>query len=253
MLGKLLQSAHEQPQRTSLLLRSKGELERLPAPGGPVALEGDTRRDHLVIARKEMRDETARDLERRAARVEATEEELDEAARDLCREHALGRRVEAADVEGPRVAQRGRRGAGRERLVHVHEVERHGAEQALDRACHVHGQRHRAAAPGCPDRNALPHRQHPHETGGEQRRRIVLGGPNQPARLLHERARPARRDDEHGVAVLRERVRDALNVLVDLAPSFPRVGRYLRDRERAARVGRGHRAAAVKELRTGSA
>ena len=80
-------------------------------------------------------------------RVEPPEEHLDEPARDLRREHPLGRRVERADVQRARVAQRGGRRTRRERLVHVDEVERRVVEQRLDRARHVDRHRHAAAAP----------------------------------------------------------------------------------------------------------
>ncbi len=59
---------------------------------------------------------------------------------------ALGGGVKRADVERARVAQGGVGGAGRERLVHVHEVELDAAQQFLHRARHVDRQRRRAPA-----------------------------------------------------------------------------------------------------------
>ena len=95
-----------------------------------------------VVGGEDPLHQVARGLERRRAGVEAAEEQLDEAARHLRREHALGGRVEGADVERARVAQRDRRGAGGERLVDVHEVGRR-ASRAPPRSC----ARCRAAAP----------------------------------------------------------------------------------------------------------
>ena len=86
------------------------------------------------IAGEEAADEAARHVEGRHPRIEAPEEQLDEATCHLGREHPLGRRVEGADVERPRVAQRRRRGARGERLVDVQDVERDAASAAA-RSC----------------------------------------------------------------------------------------------------------------------
>ena len=77
--------------------------------------------------------------------VEAAEDPLGEAPGDLRGHHALERRVERADVERARVAQRRRRHVERERLVHVAEVQRGGREQLLERAGDVDRQRGRPA------------------------------------------------------------------------------------------------------------
>ena len=58
------------------------------------------------------------------ARVEPAEQQPRQRPPELGREDPLGRHVEGADVQRPRVAQRDARGARRERLVDVHEVER---------------------------------------------------------------------------------------------------------------------------------
>ena len=116
--------------------------------------------DHAVVAREVARHEVARDAEARGAPVEAAEQQLDDLAAGPGGEDALGGRVEGADVERARVAQRGRGGARRERLVHVDEVERGVVEQGLDRARHVDRQRHRPRPLARPDRDRLADRQH---------------------------------------------------------------------------------------------
>ena len=134
------------------------------------------RRDHLVVAREEALDQVARGGEARGAAVEAAEQQLDQLARHLGREDALGGGVEGADVQRARVAQRGRRRARRERLVHVHEVELGAVEQVLDRARHVERQRHRAAARGTG--RLWPTRQHLRAARlGEQRVGVVGAAP----------------------------------------------------------------------------
>ncbi len=98
------------------------------------------------------------------ARVQAAEEALDEAARHQRREQPLGGRVERADVERARVAQRGVGGARRERLVHVHEVER---RPSLSSSSTV-----RATSIGSADgrRRALPARPDPEDRAPRRRR-----------------------------------------------------------------------------------
>ena len=140
---------------------------------------------------------------RGGARVEAAEEQLDEAARHLGREHALGGRVERADVERARVAQRDRRRARRERLVDVDEVERRDAS-APPRSCArcPAAARDRAAA-RAGERQQLADAEHAHAAVGVEQ----LAAADPPPRLAHElrdrataraprrgaRRRPARR------------------------------------------------------------
>ena len=100
--------------------------DRAPAPRRP------PRPDQLVGPRKEPLQELARRLVARRARVDPTEEDLDQHASDLRGENALDRLVEGGDVERLGMAQRGRAGAGGERLVDVQEVERHRPQQALE-------------------------------------------------------------------------------------------------------------------------
>ena len=101
----------------------------------PVGLDRDRAGgDVLVAGREEAVHELAGRLAGDRAGVEAAEEDLDERPRDLGREDPLGRLVEAADVERPRVTQRRRSGARRERVVHVDDVEGDRAAAAA-RAC----------------------------------------------------------------------------------------------------------------------
>ena len=141
------QRAQEQPQRRALLLEHERDLQRaVRAVARREALQVDAGSHDRVVAGEEARDQPARDVEGRQPGVEAAEEQLDEPARHLRRQHALGRGVEAAHVQRARVAQRRRRRAGRERLVHVHEVERRerraaGRSRGSRRAAATRGRR----------------------------------------------------------------------------------------------------------------
>ncbi len=75
------------------------------------------------------------------AGVQAREQQARQRPGQLGGEDPLGRGVEAADVQRARVAQGGARGAGRERLVDVDDVERQRAQRLLDRSRDVHRQR----------------------------------------------------------------------------------------------------------------
>ena len=178
-------------------------------------------------------------------RVEAAEEQLDEPARDLRREHALGGRVEAADVQRARVPQRRGRCARRERLVHVHDVERRAIEQACRSS--------RATSIGsetCPPRRAgvgerLHRREHPHLA----RLRTASPGRAAAARISRRESRTSARDPlgaststqcPRAASPSRER----LDVLVDLARAPP-TGRASPGRSRAG----PRRAAGIHGLR----
>jgi hypothetical protein len=152
------QAAQEQPQRGALLLvgerdrhRRAGRLHRARDRVGAGA-------DHLVVAGEEAREQVAGGLVARQPGVEAAEHELDDLARDLRRDDPLRRRVERADVQGARVAQRDARDARRERLVHVADVERGALEQVLDGARDV--DRHRGAGAPGQRRQRLADREH---------------------------------------------------------------------------------------------
>ena len=123
-------------------------------------------RSTRVVRREDPLHQLARGLERGAARVEAAEEQLDEAPRHLGGEHALGGRVERADVERARVAQRDRRRARRERLVDVDELDRRGGQRLLDRARDVQRRRRDRAAAGAGQRQQLADAEHPHAAVG---------------------------------------------------------------------------------------
>ena len=180
---------------------------RVPAGGQAVvdALELGRRAlvvaHQLVVAREVMVHQLGRLGQAGHARVQATEEALHEASRHERREQALGRGVEGADVERPRVAQGRAGGARGERLVHVDEVERHAAQQFLDRAPDVDRQRRRPAAGiagpppglgGAPDFEHLAHREHAGRAGVgpvEQRRRSGGAGARRAQRACARRAR----------------------------------------------------------------
>ena len=62
--------------------------------------------DHPVVGREEPLHQVAGRVVAGGAGVQAAEEQPRQRARQLCRQHPLGRRVEAADVQRARVAQR---------------------------------------------------------------------------------------------------------------------------------------------------
>ncbi len=167
-------------------------------------------------------------------RVQPSEEELDEPSRDLGGEQALRRGVEASDVQCAGVAQRRARGTRRERLVHVHEVERQRLEELFHDPRDVHGDRD--AALGTPDRH--------HLAGGEEdglaaarapkALRLVARFAQRPPRAGGEPLRARRRDDHHAVAATRQLVRDGVDIAVQLASGVPRLGRDMGDVERHA-------------------
>ena len=177
-------------------------------------------------------------------RVQAPEEQLDEPARDLRREHSLGGRVEAADVQRARVAQRGGGRAGRERLVHVHDVERGALEQRVDRVARVERQRHacRRAAPAsaivCIGASTA------HLTGREQRRRAAAAA----ARISRRDSRTCAREPLAAItSTLCPRCAspsDSDSTYSLTSRRAPHgIGRHLRDRKGPVRpraVERGH-------------
>ena len=205
---------------------------RSRAPGRKRSRSTPGRHD-VVVAREEARDQAARDVEGGHARVEAAEEQLDEPARDLRREHALGGRVEAPDVQRARVAQRG----GRRRWA------RTARARARSRAA-----RARAACRSCGVASSGSETRPPRRARRGEASASARAPAPRPARTAtRDRAAAARisrrdsrtcareplgRQHEHAVPALREPVRDALDVLVDLPRRPPRVGRHLRDRKR---------------------
>jgi len=220
------QRAQEEPQGAALLLLDEGD-----AHGGVVAALGSRQRvgagrDDPVVAREEAAQQVRGGPEGRGARVEAPEDELDDLARDLGGDDALGGRVEGADVERARMAQRGAGHAGRERLVHVAQVEGRALEEVGDRARDVDRQR-RAPAAG-QRRQRLAHGQQAHLAGG----RLDAGVAHGAARLAHERARGRRRHDDDPMPASRELVGHARDEGVDVVAVLPRVGGDLGDGQR---------------------
>ena len=253
ILRQLPQRAQEQAQRRALLLEAEQDLHFAVGRGLPVHHVG-ARRDHRIVAREEAGQQVARDSEAGGAPVEAAEQQLHEAARELGGEHALGRRMEGPNVERARVAQRGRRGTRRERLVHVHEVERGQLEELLDRARHVQRQRHVHGLPRGRKRQALAHGDHLRAPGlGEHRFGVLRQPLDRLPALADQLTRVRRRDHHHPVPTSTELVRDALHVGIHLMMLLPGVRGYLGDGEalgerHVARIGaelRGHRPQAI--------
>ena len=183
---------------------------------------------HDVLRREDPLHQLARGLERRRARVEAAEEQLDEAPRDLGGEHALGGRVERADVERARVAQRDRRRAGRERLVDVHELRRR-RPSAPPRSC----ARCRAGAPASRRGGRRPAAAARRRRARARRRRGRSSSPPRISRrgLAHERGIARRR--EHRDAVARGGLLggEGADEGVDLVLVLPGIRRHLGDGE----------------------
>ena len=210
--------------------------------GAPVGARAGGRQlgtwaDHPVGAGEEALHQVACGRERRRAAVQAPEQPLHQRARHLRRDEPLGGRMEGAHVERARVAQRGAGRAGRERLVHVNEVELRRLQQRLDRARHVQGQRHRATAP---ERQALAHADHARTAlVREDRAGVSRRGLDPVATLADQLTRVRRRDDRHPVPAFAELVGEPLHVAVDLVVHLPRVRRDLGDRE-ALRHGAEH-------------
>ena len=217
------QRAQEQPQRRALLLVDEGDPQRAfvrrPRERGRAGAQ------HDVLGREDPLHHLARGLEGGAAGVEPAEEQLDEAARDLRGEHALGGRVERADVERARVAQRDRGGAGRERLVDVDELGRRDGQRLLDRARDVERRgRHRAAA-GAGQRQQLADAEDAHGAVGVEQLAAADAAP----RLAHEVGIVRRGEHDHAVAGLGLFGGQRADERVDLVLVLPGIRRDLGD------------------------
>src|SRR4051794_37857536 len=106
--------------------------------------------------------------------------------------------MERADVQRVRVAQRGRRCARREWLMHVDEVELSVLQQLLHRPRDVDRDRNSAAAPR---REALPDRQELGTTRlAEERVGVAAYASDQVASLADHLANRRRRDHHYAVA-----------------------------------------------------
>ncbi len=129
-----------------------------------------------VVAREVAGHQLGGGGEARCARVEPPEEGLDEAPGHERREQPFGGRMEGAHVERARVTQRRVRGARRERLVHVDEVEWHRAQQFLEGPRHV--DRWCRNPPARPVR-ARPRLKIEHLADGEDPRGALIGSVEQ--------------------------------------------------------------------------
>jgi hypothetical protein len=225
------QRAQEHAQGAALLLLEEGDAHALALLRWAGDRVGAGRNEH-VLAREEAPQELRRRAVRGGARIEAPEDQLHDLARDLRGHDALGRRVEGPDVQRARMAQRRARHAGRERLVHVAEVEPGALEQLGDRPRDV--DRQGGAAAAGQRRQGLADRQHERAA----RLRLERARAHRPARLAHELVRRGRRDDQHAMPALRELLRDAIDEQVDVVPVLPRVRGDLGDAQRL-----GHRPA----------
>jgi hypothetical protein len=215
------QRAQEQALGRPLLVGDEGDLER---PGARVRRRRGRARAHELVRRREpTRHELARGRPRRRAGVQAAEEQLHHAARDLRGDEPLGGGVERADVQRPRVAQRRRGHAGRERLMHVHEVEGDAVQQLLDRARDV--DRHRGGPARRTEGQHLAHADHLHPVQRHLAR--AHGAP----RGVHEVERVRGCDDRDLVPALHEPLRGLADEAVDLVAVLPGVRRDLRDAE----------------------
>ena len=152
--------------------------------------------------------------------------------------------MKRADIQRARVAQRRVGRARRERLVHVHDIQRHGAQQFLDRARHVDRQSRQPPARGllgarpAGDVEHLADRDHP--TGARRRRSRPAGilrlptrarGPQRPARSPDPLLRARRRQHQHAMPAPRQLLGDRADVGIDLVVLLPRVRTDVGDRE----------------------
>ena len=231
--GQPPQRAQEQPQRRALLLGRVDDVDELAGVRVAGARQVGARRGSLVARRGRSAATRSRGGgEAGGAAVEAAEEQLDEPARHLGRDDALGRRVERADVERVRVAQRRGRRARSERLVDVDEVERRVSSRLLERrdtstgsetdaAAAAKGERHASAPTPSTRHLACQRRPGPSRPGDHPRRSL-----DQLARIRRGESRPDGRAGELSEVAPRT---------VDLVVLLPGVGSDLRDREAAPR------------------
>ena len=223
--------------------RRHPRVDLLEALGGQLVVG-----DELVLGREGAAHQLDGRRQRRGARVQAPEEALHEAPCQQRREQPLAGGVKRADVQGARVAQGRVGGRGGERLVHVHEVQRHAREHFLD----VSGRR-RSAAPGHGGgrrerpRAPLPPRSRaglPPSAPSSRRSGASASGPQLLARLAHPLLRARGGEHEHAVPPSRELGRRARPRGVDLVLDLPRVRRDVGDRERG-----GHRLLIIASAR----
>jgi hypothetical protein len=226
---QLAQRAQELAQRRALLVVDEGDLRgRRGVARAPID-RVRARRDHVVDAGEPAPHEPCRRVEARGAHVEAAEHALDELARDLGAEHALGGQVEGADVQRPRVAQRGAGDRGGERLVDVADVERDVGVQRLDRPRDV--DRQGGAARGAGGQR-LADREHARALALQQRVGAVAGGAQRGPGLAHGGVVVGGRHDQHAMPARRQLLGGTRHEAVDVVIGLPRVRRDLSDGQR---------------------
>ena len=175
----------------------------------------------------------------RRTRVQAPEERLDEAPGHQRQQQTLARRVKRANVERARVAQRRVGRARSERFVHVHEIQRHAAQQFLERARHVDRQRRRAPTRGVGRHvEHLADRDHRrHARVGPLQQRANAARPRarrtqRPSRGAHPLLRARRRQHQHAVPTPRQPLGQRAHLGVDpVLLRLPRVRSDVGDRE----------------------
>src|SRR6185312_5684825 len=232
VLGELAKGSQQEAQGAALLLRAVHD----PQPSGWRGLEdrlGDVGpgSHELVLAGEEALQELPCGLVAGQTLVDPTEEDLDQHPGHLSGEHPLDRLMEGRHVEGLRVPQRCRPGARGERLMDVEQVDRDGAQQALQRTADVERQWRRAPPRTARQGDALADREHAGVFTLQHRRRIRAGLADQPPALPDRGPGLRRGDDQDSVATLGKLFRGPPDELVDLVPRPPWMGADLRDRE----------------------
>ena len=270
--GQAPQRPQEEPQGAALLLKAEGDAYRLLVIGlgdgvgirtsRPPALHLPIRprRDEVVGAREEALHQVRGRPAARRAGVEPAEENLDQRPRHLGGEDALGRLVEAADVQRTRMPERDRCRTGRKRIVDMDDVQLEPAEQLLERAAEVDGHRGRPRARPVRHGQARSHGQHRRSTVAadgvplpgavEEGHRLLTGGPDHTARLADGGPRGGGGRHHDPVSPLGKPGRDPGHELVHLVWRSPRMWAHLGDRQAVAGHGRSLEAAETR-ARTG--
>ena len=127
------------------------------------------------------------------------------------------------------------------------------AEQLLERAADVDGDRSRPAPGAARKGNPLADSEHPGVLAREQRDRVLLRGSNRSTRVADRRPRVRRRRDQDPMPSLGEVLGGARDELLDLVPRPPGMRTHLGDRKRvsshSARLLRAARAVGRGSLR----
>ena len=226
VVGQPAQGSKQEAQRSAFLLRAVHD----PHAAGRRRLQGGlgdvrARPDQLVLAREEALEQLSCRLVAGGAGVDAPEEDLHEHPGDLGRQNPLDGLVKGGDVERLRVAERRRAGAGGERLVDVHDVERRRTEQPFEGPAHVQWERRRPATRTARQRNALADRDHAGVLAPPDRLGIGLSLSDQAATLANRLSRVRGRNDQNPVTAPGELLGGAGDELVDLVPLPPGMGR----------------------------